>query len=128
LSIEIFGYKNPATRDYAVYLGKALQLTNILRDVKTDAARGRIYLPQSELKKFSVSEAEILNFKRPENFPALAASVAARAKDFYRSRAKNPAAGRPQRSWSPPNSWVRSIGGCCKNWSAKNLMSSARNR
>src|SRR5271170_287069 len=37
LSIEIFGCKKPATRDYAVYLGKALQLTNILRDVKTDA-------------------------------------------------------------------------------------------
>jgi len=88
LSVEIFGYKNPATRDYAVYLGKALQLTNILRDVKTDAARGRIYLPQSELKKFSVSEADILNFKRPENFPALAASVAARAKDFYRRAQK----------------------------------------
>jgi len=49
LSIEIFGYKNPAARDYAVYLGKALQLTNILRDVKTDAARGRIYLPLAEL-------------------------------------------------------------------------------
>ena len=51
LSIEIFGYKNPACRDYAVYLGKALQLTNILRDVKTDAARGRIYLPQSRTEK-----------------------------------------------------------------------------
>ncbi len=37
LSIEIFGYRNPACRDYAVYLGKALQFTNILRDVKTDA-------------------------------------------------------------------------------------------
>ncbi|HEX3857259.1 MAG TPA: squalene/phytoene synthase family protein, partial [Verrucomicrobiae bacterium] len=44
LSIEIFGCKNPAARDYAIFLGKALQLTNILRDVKTDAARGRIYL------------------------------------------------------------------------------------
>ena len=60
LSIEIFGYKNPACHDYAVHLGQALQLTNILRDVKNDAARGRIYLPQSELKKFGVSEADIL--------------------------------------------------------------------
>jgi 15-cis-phytoene synthase len=83
LSIEIFGYKNPATRDYAVYLGKALQLTNILRDVKTDAARGRIYLPQSELKKFNVSEAEILDSKYSENYFTLAASVAGRAKRFY---------------------------------------------
>jgi phytoene synthase len=84
LSIEIFGYKNPATRDYAIYLGKALQLTNILRDVKTDAERGRIYLPQSELTKFNITEDEILNSKYSDRYFALAGSVAARAKDFYR--------------------------------------------
>ena len=83
LSIEIFGYKNPACRDYAAYLGKALQLTNILRDVKTDAARGRIYLPLAELRKFNVSEAEILDSKYSGRYSALAASVAARAKSFY---------------------------------------------
>ena len=55
LSIEIFGYENPACRDYANYLGKALQLTNILRDVRTDAERGRIYLPRAELSRFEVS-------------------------------------------------------------------------
>ena len=84
LSIEIFGYQNPACRDYAVYLGKALQLTNILRDVKTDAERGRIYLPRSELKRFDVSEEEILGSRYSEKFHALAASVAGRARDFYR--------------------------------------------
>ena len=84
LSIEIFGYKNPATRDYAVYLGKALQLTNILRDVKTDAERGRIYLPLSELKKFNVLPDEILRHEYSERFVQLAASVAGRAKNFYR--------------------------------------------
>ena len=83
LSIEIFGYKNAACHDYAVYLGKALQLTNILRDVKNDAARGRIYLPQSELKKFNVTEAEILGSKYSDNYFRLASSVAARAKHFY---------------------------------------------
>jgi phytoene synthase len=83
LSIKIFGYKNPATHDYAVYLGKALQLTNILRDVKTDAGRGRIYLPQSELKRFNAGEDEILNFKYSENYRGLAESIAARAKNFY---------------------------------------------
>jgi len=83
LSIKIFGYKNPVTHDYAVYLGKALQLTNILRDVKTDAERGRIYLPQSELRRFNASEDEILNFKYSENFRELAGSIAARAKNFY---------------------------------------------
>jgi phytoene synthase len=83
LSIEIFGYKNPACRDYAIYLGKALQLTNILRDVKTDAARGRIYLPLDGLKKFNVSEDEILQSKYSKNFSALAAHVADRARGFY---------------------------------------------
>ena len=84
LSIEIFGYKNPACHEYAVQLGKALQLTNILRDVKNDAARGRIYLPLAELKKFNVTENEILNSQYSDNYSALAASVAARAKNFYR--------------------------------------------
>lgn len=83
LSIEIFGYRNPATRDYAVYLGKALQLTNILRDVKTDAARGRIYLPQTELKQFGVGEDEILAGKYSDRFRRLAARVADRARGFY---------------------------------------------
>lgn len=84
LSIEIFGYKNPATRDYAVYLGKALQMTNILRDVKTDAARGRIYLPLAELKKFNVREDEILDSKCSDRYSVLAASIAGRTKGFYR--------------------------------------------
>jgi phytoene synthase len=83
LSIEIFGYTNPACRDYAIYLGKALQLTNILRDVKNDAARGRIYLPLAELKKFNVSEADILGSKYSENYFALARNIADRAKYFY---------------------------------------------
>src|SRR5208283_5790239 len=84
LSIGIFGYQNPACRDYAIYLGKALQFTNILRDVRTDAERGRIYLPQSELKEFNVREEDILNFKYSDRFHALAANVADRAKNFYR--------------------------------------------
>ncbi len=83
LSLEIFGYKNPACHDYAIYLGKALQLTNILRDVKNDAARGRIYLPQAELKKFHVSEKEILDGNYSQKYFSLAQSVAARAKHFY---------------------------------------------
>lgn len=84
LSIEVFGYQNPACRDYAVYLGKALQLTNILRDVRTDAERGRIYLPLSELNQFKVSPEEILAMEYSERFERVAASVAQRARDFYR--------------------------------------------
>jgi phytoene synthase len=84
LSIEIFGYGNPACRAYADALGKALQLTNILRDVRTDAERGRIYLPQSSLTQFAVREDEILSFQYSERFRRLAADVAGRAKAFYR--------------------------------------------
>lgn len=83
LSIEIFGYQNPACRAYAVHLGKALQLTNILRDVKNDAARGRIYLPLNKLKTFGVAEDEILESKYTDRFQALAASVAGSARQFY---------------------------------------------
>lgn len=83
LSIEIFGYQDPATRDYAVYLGKALQLTNILRDVRSDAERGRIYLPLSELSRFQVTQEEILRFEYSPRFRDLAASVGGRARHFY---------------------------------------------
>lgn len=84
LSIEIFGYKNPACRDYAIYLGKALQLTNILRDVRSDAERGRIYLPLSELERLEVAPKEILGFEYSQRFFELATHVAGRARNFYR--------------------------------------------
>ena len=84
LSIEIFGYQDPACRDYAVHLGRALQLTNILRDVRTDADRGRIYLPLEQLERFRVTEREILAHEYSPRFRALATDVAARAKNFYR--------------------------------------------
>jgi phytoene synthase len=60
ICIEIFGYQNPRTRDYAVNLGKALQLVNILRDIQRDAERGRIYIPQEDLDRFGVRPAELL--------------------------------------------------------------------
>ena len=84
LSIEIFGYRNPRCRDYAVFLGKALQLTNILRDVRTDAERGRIYLPLEELERCHVRPEEVLNSEYSSRFSQAAARVADRARDFYR--------------------------------------------
>jgi phytoene synthase len=59
ICIEIFGYQNPATRQYAEELGLALQLTNILRDVPDDLARGRLYLPLDELAAHGVSENDL---------------------------------------------------------------------
>src|SRR5207237_566803 len=59
ITIEIFGYKFERTKEYAVDLGIALQLTNILRDVKKDASMGRIYLRKIELAEFNVFQKRI---------------------------------------------------------------------
>ena len=83
LSVEIFGYQSQECRPYAIALGKALQLTNILRDVRGDAERGRIYLPLAELERHKVSPEEILRLEYSERFERLAASVASQAKKFY---------------------------------------------
>jgi phytoene synthase len=84
LSIEVFGYHNPACREYAVLLGKALQYTNILRDVGADAARGRIYLPGEDLERHGVKEEEILAGHQSPRFAALAGDFADRAREYYR--------------------------------------------
>jgi phytoene synthase len=95
LSIEIFGYTNPACREYAVYLGKALQLTNILRDVRGDAERGRIYLPLSELASCQIASEEVLRLRYSESFVCVATAVARRARHFYqKARETLPAADR----------------------------------
>jgi phytoene synthase len=68
-SIEIFGYRHPGTREYARELGLALQLTNILRDVSVDAAKGRIYVPLEDLARFGVSEQAFLRAARDGHAP-----------------------------------------------------------
>ncbi|WP_395718053.1 phytoene/squalene synthase family protein [Prosthecobacter sp.] len=84
VSIEIFGHTNPATRDYAINLGYALQFTNIIRDVGQDAREtGRIYLPQSELRQFGVLESEILDARPSERFFKMMDFQYRRARDYY---------------------------------------------
>jgi phytoene synthase len=83
LAAEIFGYTNRQTRKYAHELGLAFQLTNIIRDVREDAMRGRIYLPLDELAQFNVSEEDILNGTDSENFRALMRFEAERAHSLY---------------------------------------------
>lgn len=83
MCIEIFGYKNNSAKDFAVNLGLALQLTNILRDVKTDAQNGRIYLPQQDLLRFGYSENELLGSVYNENFVRLMKYEAQRAKNYF---------------------------------------------
>ena len=83
MSIEIFGYEDRNTLKYAHDLGMAFQLTNILRDVREDAERGRIYLPLDELEKFNVSPEDILALKNTEQMNALFAFQANRAREYY---------------------------------------------
>jgi phytoene synthase len=83
VAIEIFGYANASARDYAVNLGLAFQLTNILRDVAEDAARGRVYLPQEDLARFGVDEADVLAGRCTEPFRRLMAFECARAGEYY---------------------------------------------
>ena len=84
MCIEIFTYQSPQTREYAVNLGLALQLTNILRDLKEDAARGRIYLPREDLRIFGYSEDDLMNSRVNDNFRALMKFQCDRARTFYR--------------------------------------------
>ena len=83
IAIEIFGYSNPSARDYAVNLGLAFQLTNILRDVAEDAARGRIYLPLEDLARFGCAEADLFDGRCTEEFRRLMAFECARAGEYY---------------------------------------------
>ena len=86
-SIEVFGYRNPVTRDYASELGLALQLTNILRDVGADAERGRLYIPLEDLARFAVSEPELFaatrGGPRDGRLDALLRFTGERAKERY---------------------------------------------
>jgi 15-cis-phytoene synthase len=84
ICIEIFGYRSQSTRVYAERLGIAFQLTNIIRDVGEDAARGRIYLPLEDLARFNVSEAEILKSVYSPRFRPLIEFEAERARQYYR--------------------------------------------
>ena len=85
ISIEIFGYRQPQAKTFAIDLGIALQLTNILRDLKEDAERGRIYLPQQDLRDFGVSEDDLLAGRLTDEFRALMRYQARRAHKYFAS-------------------------------------------
>jgi phytoene synthase len=83
IMLKIFGYGRKEAEKFAVDLGVAMQLTNILRDIKEDFLRGRVYLPQEELKKFNVSEEQISFGKMDENFKSLLKFQIERARRYY---------------------------------------------
>jgi phytoene synthase len=83
MCIEIFGYKNNSAKDYAINLGVAMQLTNILRDVGKDSEKGRIYLPQKDLGTFNYSEDELFRKTYNPNFVSLMEYESERAKNYF---------------------------------------------
>jgi phytoene synthase len=87
ICVEIFGYHNPATRSYAVNLGMALQLTNIIRDVAVDLERGRVYLPLDDLERFGCHEADLRAGRMTSAVRDLLAHECGRAREYYRRAA-----------------------------------------
>jgi len=90
MCVEIFGYRDPRARQYAIELGVALQLTNILRDVPGDFARGRVYIPQEDLQRFGCTEQDLADEVRHAGAgvrsPAVKALLrhqAQRAREYY---------------------------------------------
>jgi 15-cis-phytoene synthase len=88
-SVHIFGHTQPQAREYAIQLGYALQMTNIIRDVGEDARTyGRIYLPLEDLRRFGVTEQEILMERHNQRFIQLMDFQYERARQHYREAAR----------------------------------------
>ena len=83
ICLHIFGPTSAHAQDYAVDLGMAFQLTNILRDIGTDAEHGRIYLPQEDLARFGYSEEDLLRRTDNQQLRDLVRFEAERARSFY---------------------------------------------
>jgi len=95
ICLEIFGYRDPGARQYGIDLGVALQLTNILRDVPGDLERGRVYIPQAELRTHGVTEADLraemtapTGRVRSEKVKALLRQQGIRAREYYQRAAR----------------------------------------
>jgi 15-cis-phytoene synthase len=83
--IRVFGYRDPAAESLAERCGLAFQLTNIIRDVKEDAAMGRVYLPQEDLATFGISASELVSVTEATRLRPLLAMEAGRAREFYKA-------------------------------------------
>lgn len=87
MCLNVFGSAAPRIHEYAVNLGAALQLTNIMRDVSEDARIGRIYLPAEEMERFGYSEEELMRNAYTPAFVDLMRFQAERAHGYYREAA-----------------------------------------
>jgi 15-cis-phytoene synthase len=97
ICLHIFGCRSDQARDYARNLGVALQLTNILRDVKSDLARGRLYIPLEDLEAEGCTVADLDAGRLTDKVRRLLAFECRRAREFYeRALASRPAEERPR--------------------------------
>lgn len=85
MTSRVFGYSDETALEYAIDLGIAMQLTNILRDIGEDLDRNRIYIPQDELTMFDITETELFNGSKGENFIELMKFQINRARTYYSS-------------------------------------------
>ena len=83
MTSRVFGYTDESALDYAIDLGIAMQLTNILRDVGEDLERDRIYLPKEDLLRFDVDEKELFAGEMTQNFIEMMQFQIARAREYY---------------------------------------------
>ncbi|MGC2129551.1 MAG: squalene/phytoene synthase family protein [Candidatus Aquilonibacter sp.] len=83
MCVRIFGFEDDAALERADDLGIALQLTNILRDVREDIGLGRVYLPQEDLRRFAIPEASLLSWNAVPGWDALVAFEAERAREYF---------------------------------------------
>jgi phytoene synthase len=83
--IRIFGYRDASAEKLAEEVGVAFQLTNILRDVKEDAALGRVYLPREDFARFGIDVHALTNGSAAQSLPPLMEFEAARARAYYSS-------------------------------------------
>jgi phytoene synthase len=83
VTVHIFGFRSPEALPLAEKCGIAFQLTNILRDIKEDAALGRVYLPEDELVRFRLSEGDLKSGRRSDRFAAFMDFQIDRAASYY---------------------------------------------
>ncbi len=88
MCIEVFGCRDSRSRDYAFNLGLALQMTNIIRDIKADLQQGRIYLPQEDLARFGVTESALAAGQMTDPIRRLLTHECQRARHFFTAAAQ----------------------------------------
>ena len=125
ICVEIFGYRDLQTRDYAIDLGIALQLTNIIRDVAPDLERGRVYIPTEDLRRFGCTEDDLRAGSVTENVRRLLAFQVERARRVLSQSRCARCRAATSAGWWRRASWARFISSCCARSSAQGTTSFA---